>query len=605
MKTRTYLLLMLAAILLPVAGISVLGLSMLLHSERAAHVRSIEEVADSMSLLVDSEIAAAEASINIVANSEDIRQDNFERLHQLLSATRRSVLSWTLIADYDGNGLVNTFVPYGTPLAKRAGGWAARAYDGQVTRVEGYFVGAKSKRGVVSVNVPMPASSGKRYVVTQIFDSTYFNKILRRDSVPRGWIISIADANGITIARNANGEAAVGQRVRPALLDASRRQRSGRLRYAAATGDDMVDVFVRSAYTGWTVVVAVPAADIESASRMTTWYAGLTLFAVLGGAVGIAVFFGRRLDRSLKHATGAASALASGAVTPAARSHLKEANALLDVLHQAGLALSRESAARAALERERERLLESERSARRQAEAQSEAKDHFISMLSHELRNPLAAISGAVTLLRLPNVSASATDKAWTIVGRQLRHLTRMIDDLLDVRRVSSGKVKLERERVNIGAIARQCCDARMLAAQGRHRWDVSTQDAWVLGDRTRLEQIVDNLLTNAVKFTPDGERIAVRTRIEGGAVLVEVSDSGVGIDASVLPTIFDALVQGPTTIDRSQGGLGLGLSIAQRLAEMHGGSIAAHSDGLGKGAVFTIRLPLCETPARTAVAVA
>lgn len=605
MKTRTYLLLMLAAILLPVIGISALGLSMLLHSERAAHVRSIEEVADSTSLLVDSEIAAAEASIDIVAHSEDIRLDHFERLHRLLSDTRRSPLSWTLIADDAGNGLMNTFVPYGTPLARHAGSWAARTYAAQATRVDGYFFGLKSKRGVVSVNVPVPAAAGKKYVVSQIFDSRYFNKVFRRNSLPRGWVISIFDADGLTIAHNMDAEGAVGQHVRPALLDAARRARSGRSRYTAATGADTVDLFVRSAYTNWTVVVAVPAAEIEAASRMTTWYAGLTLFVVLGGAVGVAVFFGRRLDRSLRHATEAAGALAQGGVSPAGHSHLKEANTLLDVLHRASLALSRERAARAALERERERLLESERAARRQAEAQSEAKDHFVSMLSHELRNPLAAISSAVALLRLPNAPASATDRAWTIVGRQLRHLTRMIDDLLDVRRVSSGKVKLDRARVNIGAIVRQCCDARMLAADGRHRWDVATQDAWVLGDRTRLEQIVDNLLTNAVKFTPDGERIAVRTLVEDAAVAVEVSDTGVGIDAQVIPTIFDALVQGPTTIDRSQGGLGLGLSIAQRLAEMHGGSIAAHSEGLGKGAVFTMRLPLCDAPAECVAPVA
>lgn len=593
MKTRTYLLLMLAAILLPVAGISVLGLSMLLHSERAAHLRSIEEVADSTSLLVDNEIAAAEASINIIANSEDIRLDNFASLHRLLSATRRSPLSWTLIADTDGNGLMNTFVPWGTPLARHTGNWAARTYDAQATRVDGYFFGLKSKRGVVSVNVPVPALAGKKYVVSQIFDSSYFNKVFRRNSLPRGWMSSIFDANGITIAHNTDADAAVGGHVRPALLAAARSRRSGRSAYTARDGTDMVDLFVHSAYTDWTVVVAVPAAEIESASRMTTWYAGLTLFAVLGGAVGIAVFFGRRLDRSLRHATQAAHALALGAVSPATRSQLKEADALLDVLHNASLALSRESAARAALECERERLLESERGARRQAEAQSEAKDHFIAMLSHELRNPLAAISSAVSLLRLPNAGAAATEKAWTIVARQLRHLTRMVDDLLDVRRVSSGKVKLDRQNVDIGAIARQCCDARMLAAAGRHRWDVDTREAWVLGDRTRLEQIIDNLLTNAVKFTPDGGRIGLRTMVEGGTVVIEVTDSGVGIEAGFLPTMFDALVQGPTTIDRSQGGLGLGLAIARRLAEMHGGSITAHSDGLGKGAIFTIRLPL------------
>jgi signal transduction histidine kinase len=119
-----------------------------------------------------------------------------------------------------------------------------------------------------------------------------------------------------------------------------------------------------------------------------------------------------------------------------------------------------------------------------------------------------------------------------------------------------------------------------------------------VLGDRTRLEQVIDNLLVNAMKFTPEGGRISVRNHVADGAVVIEVADTGVGIAADVLPTIFDSLVQGPTTIDRSQGGLGLGLSIARGLVQMHGGSITAHSEGLGKGSVFTVRLPLCEAGA-------
>jgi signal transduction histidine kinase len=132
------------------------------------------------------------------------------------------------------------------------------------------------------------------------------------------------------------------------------------------------------------------------------------------------------------------------------------------------------------------------------------------------------------------------------------------------------------------------------MAAVAHHEWRVQTEEAWVLGDRTRLEQIVDNLLVNAMKYTPAGGAITVRNYSDGGMAVIEVADTGVGIAAEVLPTIFDSLVQGPTTIDRSQGGLGLGLSIASGLVQMHGGSISAHSDGLGKGSRFVVRLPLC-----------
>jgi len=584
---------MLFTIIVPVACLSMLGLSMLLRFEREARIHSIEEVARSTSLLLDSEIAIAEASINNIANSQDIATDNFERLHRLLSATRKSPLSWTLIADYEGNGLMNTYVPYGTPLAKKAGTWAAKVYDSQKTRVSGYFVGARSKRGVVSVDVPLPLSAGKKYVVTQIFDPNYFSKVFRRNTLPDNGIIGVFDAKGISIARNKNADRMVGSQVRAELFEASLRRQSGLLRHTTREGIEVYDFFVRSELTGWTVAVGVPVADLESAARVTAWSSATALLLVLGGAFGIAVFFGRRIDTSLAKATQAAHALARGEVTPVSRSKLKEADVLLGELHRTSIALAEESAARKALEGERERLLDSERAARRQAEAQSDAKDHFIAMLSHELRNPLAAISGAISVIRLPGMAPQKSGKAWDIVARQLRHLTRMVEDLLDVRRVLSGKVVLSKEPVDIGSLLTFCCDSRSMAGTGRHDWQVQTTAAWVLGDRTRLEQVVDNLLVNAVKYTPEGGAIAVRNTVAEGMAVIEVRDTGAGMTPEVLPTIFDSLVQGPTTIDRTQGGLGLGLSIAKGLVEMHGGSITARSDGLGQGSVFVVRLPL------------
>jgi signal transduction histidine kinase len=595
MKTRTYLLLMLVAIIVPVACLSILGLSMLLEFERTSRIHGIEETARSTSLLIDSEIAIAEASINNIANSQDIATDNFERLHRLLSATRKSPLSWTLIADYDGNGLMNTLVPYGTPLAKKSGTWAAKVYDAQKTHVGGYFIGASSRRGVVSVNVPLPISAGKKYVVTQIFDPNYFNKVFLRNTIGPDWIIGVSDANGISIARNKNADQFVGKRVRPELFDASRSQHSGIVRHPTREGVEVYDIFVRSELTGWTVAIGVPVSEFESAARLTTWSAAMALLLVLGGAVGMAVFFARRIDKALGDATEAAHALAQGKVTPNTRSRLKEADVLLGALHRTSVALSEESAARKALEGERERLLDSERAARKQAEAQSEAKDTFIAMLSHELRNPLAAISGGIAVIRIPQMAPDKTGKAWEIVMRQMRHLTRMVEDLLDVRRVLSGKVTLSKERIDIGALLKFCCDSRMMAEAGTHAWSVHTETAWVLGDRTRLEQVVDNLLVNAMKYSPEDGRIAVRNYRADGMAVIEVLDAGIGIAADVLPTIFESLVQGPTTIDRSKGGLGLGLSIAKGLVQMHGGSIEARSEGLGKGSVFTVRLPLCE----------
>lgn len=592
MKTRTYLLSMLVAIIVPVVGMSTLGLSMLLQSERESRLRGIEEIANSTSLLIDSEIARAEASIRVAAHSREISTDDFPGLYRLLAATRTSPLSWTLVADYSGSGIINTLLPYGAPLAKNTGKWAADVYDAQAPRVGGYFMGASSKRGVVSVNVPVPAAAGKKYVVTQIFDPNYFNKVFQRHTLKPGWIIGVFDANGISIARNRNAGQFVGKPVRPALYEASRRHRNGLVDNITREGVRVYTVFVRSTLTNWTVAIGVPVDEIESPARLTTWYAAAALLAILGCAVGVAVFFARRIDGALNGATAAAQALANGTVVAVTPSGLQEADGLLHVLHRSGLELAQESAARAALEEERERLLALERSARLRAEAQDHAKDNFISMLSHELRNPLAAITNAVSVLRMPAMPAPSREKAWHIVSRQLAHLTHMVGDLLDVRRVLSGKVTLQTARVNVGELVKFCCDSKRVANTKDHDWTVSVVDAHADGDANRLAQIIDNILANAVKYTPAGGSIAVDVSCAGGMIVIDVSDTGAGIAADVLPTIFDSLVQGPTTIDRSQGGLGLGLSIARGLVHMHGGTITADSEGPGEGSRFTVHLP-------------
>jgi signal transduction histidine kinase len=270
---------------------------------------------------------------------------------------------------------------------------------------------------------------------------------------------------------------------------------------------------------------------------------------------------------------------------------------LLDGLRHTSADLANERVARQRLQDEREDLLRSEQEARRQAEAQSNAKDVFLAMLGHELRNPLAAIAGAVQVLDLPDVKPAQAAHAREIGRRQVRHLTRIVDDLLDVHRILSGKVSLRRQRMDAGALLRQCCETRKLADAGAHAWQADVGELWVDADPTRLEQIFDNLLHNAIKYTPNGGAIAVRARAAGLEAVIEISDTGVGIDAATLPMIFDALVQGPTAIDRAQGGLGLGLALVSELAALHGGSVGAHSEGPGKGSVFVLRLPLAAAP--------
>ena len=238
---------------------------------------------------------------------------------------------------------------------------------------------------------------------------------------------------------------------------------------------------------------------------------------------------------------------------------------------------------------------------RRAAERKSSAKDEFLAMLGHELRNPLSAISSAAMLLGLPGAGADSVGRARQIIQRQTLHLSRIVDDLLDLSRAMSGKILLSRKRLDLAALVSGCLDT--FRATGRTAgYAISTDfaPAWVEGDATRLEQVATNLIDNALKYTPAGGNIAIGIVFEDDDIVLQVRDSGVGIAPDLLPHVFDVFVQGTISIDRSQGGLGIGLSLVRRLVELHGGSVSASSGGTSNGSTFEIRLPRSE-PATTA----
>jgi PAS domain S-box-containing protein len=227
-------------------------------------------------------------------------------------------------------------------------------------------------------------------------------------------------------------------------------------------------------------------------------------------------------------------------------------------------------------------------------------KDEFLAMLSHELRNPLAPITNAVQLLSLQKHEDKLQHQARTIIERQVGQLTRLIDDLLEVSRINTGRIHLQLERVGLnGIVERGIETARPLIDQHHHELAVSlsSQPIWVHGDPTRLEQVVVNLLTNAAKYTPDGGAIAIAVQRDGEEAVLRVTDSGVGIAPELLPHIFDLFTQAERSLDRSQGGLGIGLCLVKRLVETHGGKVELEST-LGKGSEFVVHLPIMTAPA-------
>jgi CheY-like chemotaxis protein len=230
-------------------------------------------------------------------------------------------------------------------------------------------------------------------------------------------------------------------------------------------------------------------------------------------------------------------------------------------------------------------------------------KDEFLAMLAHELRNPLAPLRNAAEILQIDETGPRERATAQRLIGRQIENMSRMIDDLLDVSRITEGKIVLKKQLVLLESVLASAAGAVRPACQAQGQeltLSLPPRPVHLHADPTRLEQVFGNLLGNASKYGGAGCRIRLSAELaaEGREVLVRVADDGAGIDPELLPRIFDLFVQSSRTLDRAHGGLGIGLTVVQRLVTMHDGSISAHSDGLGHGAEFVIRLPVREAPA-------
>ncbi len=227
-------------------------------------------------------------------------------------------------------------------------------------------------------------------------------------------------------------------------------------------------------------------------------------------------------------------------------------------------------------------------------------KDEFLAVLAHELRNPLAPMRNALEVLHLKAPDEPLLDRARAIIDRQLLHLSRLVDDLLDLSRVTQGRIQLQRARLAVSVVVAHAVEVGTpMIEEAGHRLEVSMprEPVFVEGDITRLAQIIGNLLNNAAKYTPPGGRIQLSVARERDEVRIDVEDSGVGIPADMLPHIFEMFVQVNSSLDRTQGGLGIGLTLVSRLAAMHGGRVEARSAGLGRGSTFSVHLPAAPEP--------
>jgi signal transduction histidine kinase len=273
---------------------------------------------------------------------------------------------------------------------------------------------------------------------------------------------------------------------------------------------------------------------------------------------------------------------------------------VIQTLRRTQMRLEVESNNRAALAAERAHLIDLEHRARTAAEAANRSKDEFLAMLGHELRTPLSAIATAAQALDHLHGRDQPTALPIAVITRQVRHVTRLVDDLLDAGRVMAGKIQIDRQPIDLSEIVERSIDALTAARKlEHHELALGLVPAWIDADADRMEQVIVNLVGNALKYTPAGGKIGIALERDQDAIVMKIEDDGIGISSELLPKVFDLFVQGTHGSNGSSGGLGIGLALVRRLVQLHGGTVEVSTRGPGRGTIFTVRLAAIDAPVR------
>jgi signal transduction histidine kinase len=565
-------------------------------TQRRQQIQAAENTMRSVMASVDAELRTSLASLDALAASPRLQAHDFTGFYAEARALLERRPAWAniVLSDPTSQHIVNVRLPMGEPLPRSIDPGAVEAtVRAGVPGVGNLIWSPVLNMYVFAVRLPIREGDRIPYVLTAVVRPEAVLEIVKRHVLPEGATVAVLDGHRTVVARTRGQAQWVGKPPSPSFLQMLERGENSAVT-TTLEGVSVYTVYHRSTETGWSAAIGIPTATVDApVMRSYTVLGGSVLASILLG-LGAAFFTGRTVTGPMRKLERAASAVARGEAPMLTETELPE-------IRQAMLALL-------AAHIERDKLLHSERqsrlleqNARLAAELANKTKDEFLAMLGHELRNPLAAIATAAQVLDQSEHSQrkDVEQHAKAIIRRQVRHLGKLTDDLLDAARVMMGKIILDRRPVDLAQVVGNTVDTLRNTGQlQRHECFTSLEAVWVNVDPTRLDQVLANLLTNAIKYTPPPGRIEVSLRREQGEAVFSVRDSGLGLEAELLPRIFDLFVQGERGLDRSQGGLGIGLTLVRRIAELHGGHVEARSDGAGKGSEFIVRLPAIDAPA-------
>ena len=599
MRIQSLLFQLIAVALLPGFLAAAVAVSKVRDSEREVALKALAETVRATSLLVDGEVKQSLGALSALATSTNLQTGDFQAFYDQAAAIDDKPNVWTILLDSTGTQKLNTAVPYGTPPPPPVAlERVSKVIATQQPVMSDLIVGPVTGKLLTTLYVPAKPSPLGNFVVAQAFAVTHWVKEMERPADRADWIIAVIDRNGKFIWRSHRAEDFLGEPARAELVAAAAASHSGQLRLRTLEGIDSYQAFTHSDLTGWTIAAAAPVSSIDASAVQAVTYLGTGMAIALGLALLGATLVSRMLLRATDSASQAADALGRGEVPQTAATKLLEIRALNASLQNTARLLAEEKLARAEVEQERARLLQAESDARQVAQNDNVQKDRFLALLGHELRNPLAAITGASDVLTRGTKDAESRQRFVSLIQRQTRHLRRIVDDLLDVSRMLTGKIVLDTRPLDLANCVRDCVEAlRATPRAGDYQWVLRTDPIWIQGDAIRIEQIINNLVVNAMNFSPLHAEIVIAVRALGPHALLEVSDAGPGVAPELRTVIFEPFKQGPPMVGRQSTGLGIGLSLVRQLVQLHGGEISVRSSGMGDGSTFVAQFALTAPP--------